>query len=164
MPEGGWEVGSGSGAAFLALVFKRAADGVNCCVVDVSTAVDEMVVLSASFADDAGVALVFSFGDAGGDFAVEATEDGCAAGIVETGKFGVSEHDAGDFFGVTGDELDDVCRETSFEEDGVDEVIRDDCGRGGFPDYDVSHESRGAGEVTPYSGEVERSDGVDEAF
>ena len=69
-PEGGGDVDAGSGAAFLALVFEGAADGVDGCVVGVGAGVDEVVVLPAGFTDNARVASIGAFGDVGGDFAV----------------------------------------------------------------------------------------------
>lgn len=69
-PEGGGEVGAGCGAAFLALVFEGAADGVDGCVVWVGARVDEVVVFPACFADNAWIASIFAVGYVGGYFTV----------------------------------------------------------------------------------------------
>ena len=110
----------------MALVFEGAADGVDGCVVGVGAGVDEVVVFAAGFTDDARVASIGAFGDVGGDFAVEAAEDGGAAGVVEAGEVAVGEHDGGYFDGVAGDELDDAGGKAGFEEDAVDEVVGGD--------------------------------------
>ena len=125
-PEGGGDVDAGCGAAFLALVFESAADGVDGCVVDVGAGVDEVVIFPACFADDARVASICAFGYVGGNFAVQAAKDGCAAGVVEAGEVAVGEHDGGYFNGIARDELDDVGGEAGFEEDAVDEVVGSD--------------------------------------
>ena len=126
-PKGGRDVGAGRGAAFLALVFERAADGVDDGIMDVCGRVDEVVVFAARFADNARVASVFPFCDAGGDFPVETTEDGGAASVVEGGEVAVGKDDVCDSNGVAGDELDDIGRETGFHEDFVDEVVGGNC-------------------------------------
>ena len=82
-----------------------------------------MEVFAAGFADDPRVAFVLSFCDAGGDFAVQAAEDGGAAGVVKGGEVAVGEDDVGDLDGITGEELNDVGGETGFHEDLVDEVV-----------------------------------------
>ena len=122
-PEGGGDVGAGGGAAFLTLVFKGAADGVDGRVVRVRAVVDEVEVLPARFADDARVASVFALGDVGGDLAVEAAEDGRAACVVKAGEIAVGEGDGCHFDCVTRDELDHVGWETGFEEDLVNDVV-----------------------------------------
>lgn len=76
----------------------------------------------------------------------------------------MGEDDGGYFYGVAGDELDDVGGEAGFKEDTVDEVVGSDGRRGGFPDDDVAHEGGRAREVAAYGGEVEGGNGVDEAF
>ena len=111
----------------MALVFEGAADGVDDGVVHVGTAVDEVVVFTACLADYAGIALVPAFSDAGTDFAVEATENGGAAGVMETGKLTVAKHDTCNFFGIARHKLDDVRRQTSFHKDGVYYPIGRDC-------------------------------------
>ena len=121
--DGGGDVETGSGAAFLAGVLEGTADGVDDCVLDIGGFVDEVEVLAAGFADDAGVATVGGVGDALADFAVEGAEDGGAAGVVQGGELGVGENDAGDGLGVARDELDDVRGEPGFEEDGVEDVV-----------------------------------------
>lgn len=126
-PERGRDVGAGRGAAFLALVFEGAANGVDDGIVDVCGRMDEVVVFATRFANDARVASIFAFCDAGGDFAVEAAEDGGAAGVVEGGEVAMREDDVRDADGVTGDELDDIGGETGFHEDFVDEVVGGNC-------------------------------------
>ena len=163
-PERGRDVGAGGGAAFLALVFEGAAHGVDDGVFDVRAAVDEVVVFAAGFADDARVAFVFGGFDAVGDLRVQRAEDGGAAGVVQRGELRVVEDDVGDLFGVAGQELNDVCGQAGFEEDGVEDVVRGDGGWGWFPDDDVAHESGRTWEIAGDGGEVERGNGVDEAF
>ena len=125
-PEGGRDVGPGGGAAFLALVFEGAANGVDDGVVRVRARVDEVEVLAAGFAHDARVASVRAVGDVVGDGAVEAAEDGGAAGVVQTGEVAVGERDRSDLLSISGDELDDVGGETGFEEDLVDDGVGGD--------------------------------------
>lgn len=126
-PERGRDIGAGGGAAFLALVFKGTADGVDDGVVDVGARVNQVEILAAGFANNARVAFVSSLCDARCYFTVEATEDGGAARVVERGEFAVGKDDVGNFDSVTGDELDDVGGKTSFHEDFVQEVIGGDC-------------------------------------
>lgn len=125
-PEGGRDVGPGGGAAFLALVFEGAADGVDDGVVRVRARVEEVEVLAAGFAYDARVASVRAVGDVVGDGAVEAAEDGGAAGVVQTGEVAVSERDGSDLLSISGDELDDVGGQTGFEKDLVDDGVGGD--------------------------------------
>ncbi len=110
----------------MALVFEGAANGVDSCVVRVRAGVDEVVVFPACFTDDAGIASICAFGHVGGNLAVQAAEDGCAAGVVKAGEVAVGEHDGGYFYGIAGNELDDVGREAGFEEDAMDEVVGGD--------------------------------------
>ena len=126
-PEGGWDVGARGGAAFLALIFKGAADGVDDGVVDVGAGVDEVVVFAACFADDARVASVFALCDACCDFAIEAAEDGGAAGVVERCELAVCEDGISDLDGVARDELDDIRGKAGFRKDLVDKIIGSDC-------------------------------------
>ena len=163
-PEGRGDVGAGCGAAFLALVFKGAADGVDDGVVDICALVDEVEVFAAGFADDAWVAFVLSFCDAGSDFAVQAAEDDGAAGIVEGSKIAMGEDDVGDLDGVAWEELNDIGGKAGFHEDLVDEVVGGDGGGGGFPNDDVAHQGGSGREVASDGGEVEGGDGVDETF
>ena len=107
----------------MALVFEGAANGVDGCVVGLCAGMDEVVVFPACFTNDARVASVCAFGHVDGNLAVQAAEDGCAAGIVKAGEVAVREHDGGYFYGVAGDELDYVGGKAGFEEDAVDEVV-----------------------------------------
>ena len=125
-PEGGRDVGPGGGAAFLTLVFEGAADGVDDGVVRVRARVDEVEVLAAGLAHDARVASVRAVGDFVGDGAVEAAEDGGAAGVVQTGEVAMGERDGSDLLSISGDELDDVGGETGFEENLVDDGVGGD--------------------------------------
>ena len=122
-PEGRRHVGTARSTAFLALVFKGAADGVCHGIVNVGAAVDDVEVLAARFADDSWIASVFSFGDARGDFAVEGSENGSAAGEVQGRKVAMGEHSVSDGLGVTWDELDDVGWEAGFEENAIYEPV-----------------------------------------
>lgn len=125
-PEGGRYVGPGGGAAFLALVFEGAADGVDDGVVRIGARVDEVEVLAAGFAHDAWVASVRAVGDVVGDGAVEAAKHGGAAGVMQTGEVAVGEHDGSDLLSISGDELDDVGGQTGFEKDLVDDGVGGD--------------------------------------
>lgn len=163
-PEGGRDVGAGGGAAFLALVFKGTADGVDDCVMDVCAVVDEVEILAAGFANNAWVAFVSSLCNACGNLTVETAEDGGAAGVVQTGELAVGQDSVGDFHSVTRDELNYVGGKTSFHEDLVHKVIGGDCRGRGLPNHDVAHQSRSCGEISGDGGKVERRDGIDETF
>ena len=162
--DGGGDVGAGGGAALLALEFKGAADGLHDGVAHVGRLVHQVEVLAACLADHAWVSAVFTLGDTLGDLAVQAAEDGGAAGEVQGREVAVVQHGVGDFLGITGNELDDIAGETGFDEDLVHEVVGGN-GRGrGLPDHHVTHQGRGRCEVTANGREVEGADGVDEAF
>ena len=148
----------------MAGVFKGAADGLDDGVVGVRGGVDEVGVLAACFADYARVPAVGARGDVIGYCGIKGAEDGGAACIVQGGEVWVGEHAAGYFFGVSWEELDHGGGEPGFEEDTVDDGVGGDSAGGRFPNHDVAHQGRGAGEVAAYSGEVEGGDGVHEAF
>ena len=65
---------------------------------------------------------------------------------------------------VTGDELDDRWRETSFEEGAVDKVIRIRRSRRWFPNAHVAEHGRCTDEIGTNGREIERRDGEHESF
>ena len=143
------------GAAFLTGVLEGAADGLHDHVAEIGALVDQVEVLAAGLADDTGVASVGAFGDAFANLAVQRAENGGATGVVEAGKLGVGEDGRGDGLGVARDELNDVAGKPGFKQDVVKDVVGGDGGGRGFPDYDVAHKGRGAGEIATNGGEVE---------
>ena len=153
--DGGGDVGAGGGAAFLALVFKGTADGLDKCVVEVGALVDKVKVLATCFADDAGIAFVLAVRDALGNLAVEGAEDGGAASVMETSELRMGEDDICDQLGVARNKLDDVWRKSCLEEDAVDQIVGCNGRRGGFPDDNIAHQSWRAGKVATNCGEVE---------
>lgn len=162
--DGGCDVRAGGGAALLSLELKRSADGLHGSVADVRRLVDEVEVLATSFADDARVAAVFALGDPLSDFSVQGTEHGGASGEMQGSEFAVVEYGVGDFFGIAGDELYDVLGQSCFQEDLVNQPVGRDGGGGRLPDDNITHQSRGAGQITTDGSEVEGADGIDETF
>ena len=163
-PEGRGNVGAGSGAAFLALIFEGAADGVDGGVVDVGALMHEVEILASCFAHDARVRFIGSLRNVGPNLAVQALENGGTARVMQARELRVRQRYVCDGFGVAWYELNDVWWEPGLEEDLVDEVVGCDGARGGFPDHDVTHESWGTRQITADGGEVEGADGVHEAF
>jgi hypothetical protein len=126
--------------------------------------VDEVEVLATGFADDARVAAVFALGDTLSDLSVQGTEHGGASGEVEGSKFAVVEYGIGNFFGIARHKLDDIFGQTGLQKDLVNQPVgRDGSGRR-LPDNNVTHQSRGASQITTDGSEIERADGVDETF
>lgn len=163
-PDGRRHVEARGGAALLALVLERAADGVEDGVFNVGRRMDQVEVLAARLADDARVGFVSALGDAGADLPVQLAEDGRAAGVVERGEVFVGEDLARDELGVAGHELDDVLRQAGLDQDVVEKPVGGDGVVAGLPDDDVAQECGEAGEVSGDGGEVEGADGVDKAL
>lgn len=162
--DGGCDVRAGSGATFLALELKGTTDGLHGGIADVGRLVNEVEVLPTGFADYARVAAVFALGDTLCDLSVQGPEHGGASGEMQGSKFAVVEYGVGDFFGITGDELDNVLGKTRLQKDLVNQPIGRNGSGGRLPDNDVSHQSRGASQITTNGSEVERADGVNETF
>lgn len=152
------------GGALLALVLEGAADGVVDGGRDVGAAVEQVEVLAAGLADDAGELAVGLLADALADAGVDGAEDVGRADEVEAGEVLVREHDVGDLVGVAGDELDDVRRQARLEQDLVDDGAGVDVVLGRLPQDDVAHQRRARDQAATQRGEVERRDGVDETL
>lgn len=157
-------VRAGGGTALLALEFKGTADGLDDGVTDICRLVDEMEVLSTGLTNDARVAAVLAIGDAVGDLSIEAAEDPGATGEVKSSEIGVVEHGVGDFFGLAGNELDDILGEAGLKEDLVDQPVGGNGRRRRLPDDNVAHQGGSTSQVTTDGREVERTDGVDESL
>lgn len=121
--DGGGDVDTGCGAAFLAGVLEGAADGVDDGVLEIGGFVDQVEVLAACFADNTRVSAVCGVSDALAYFTVEGAEDSRTAGVVERGELGVGEDDAGYGFRVAGHKLDDVRGQPSFQENVIEDVV-----------------------------------------
>lgn len=158
------DIKSGSSTALLTLVLESTSDGLLDGVVDVGGRVDQVEVLTTGLANNSGVATVSTLADTLADGGIELSEHGGAASVVEGSEFLVLENNLGNLNGVTRDKLNDILRETSLEEDLVDQPVGSDGKVTGLPDNNVAQERRGSREVTGDGSEVERADGVNETL
>lgn len=163
-PDGLGDVEAAGGAALLALVLERAADGLDGGIVHVGAGVDQMEVLAARLAYNARVAAVAALGGALTDGAVQLAEDGGAARVVQGGELLVGQHGLGDLLGRAGDELDHVLGQAGLDQDLVQQPVGGNGRVGRLPDNDVAEQGGGARQVSGNGGEVEGRDGVDEAL
>lgn len=163
-PQRGREVCARGGRALLALVLEGTADGVDDGVFDVGRGVDKMEVLATSLTDDARVALVAALSDTVGNLAVQTAEDGGGTSEVESSELTVGKDNLGHLSSITGKELNDTLGKASLEKDLVKEVVGGHGRRRRLPDDNVTHQGRGAGQVTTDGGEVEGGNGVDETL
>jgi len=69
-----------------------------------------------------------------------------------------------DFFSRSRNELNNTSRETSFDQDLVEQVVGVDSTGRRLPENNVTHQSRSSGQVTTDSGKVEGRDSQDETF
>lgn len=162
--DGSGDVCAGSSTALLSLEFEGSTDGLDDRVADIGRLVNEVEVLSAGFTNNARVAAVLALSNAVGDLAIEATEHAGATSEVKSSELGVVEDSVGNLLRVTRDELDDILRETSLQEDLVNEPVGRNGGRRGLPDNDITHQSRGTSQVAANGSEVERTDSIDESL
>src|SRR6266550_4427526 len=121
-----------------------------------------MEVFSTRFADDTREGFVAV--DVSPNVLPKFLEDKCGSCKVEGGKVGVSEDVLDGLCRWAWYELNDVGRETGFEQDLVDEVVGIGGSRRGFPYDDVANKGGCTREVASDSGKVEWRNGKDEAF
>ena len=123
---------------------------------------DDDEVLAAGFADQARIRAVAR--DVLADLAPHPLEDFGAAGEVHAAELRRIQEQVADLAGVAGDEVDHAGRHAGRLEQLERVVAAQHRGGGRLPDDRVAHQ-RGCGrEVAADRGEVERRDGVDEAF
>lgn len=152
------------GAALLALVLKGTADSLDSSVLDISRWVNQVEILAASLAHDPGVRPVSALGNALANGAIELSEHGGAAGVVQSCKLLVLQDRLGNLDGVAGHELDHVLGQARLEKDVVDQPVGRNGKVTGLPDHHVAHEGRSTGQVAGNGREVEGADGIDEAL
>lgn len=162
--DGGSHVGTGCGAALLALEFEGSADGLDDRIPDIGRLVNEVEVLAAGLTDNTGVTAVLALSNTPSNLAIQRAEHSGASSEMEGSKVGVVEDRVGNLAGFTGDELDNVLGQTRLQQDLVNQPVRRNSGGRWLPDNDVAHQSGRASQITSDGGEVERADGIDETF
>lgn len=158
------DVDTRSGRALLALVLERATDGVVHSALDISCGVEEVEILAAGLSNDTRELAVGLVGNTVANLAVERAEDVRRPNEVQTSEFTVRQSNVGDGLRVTGNELDNVRRKASLQQDVVNELTGVDVGGRGLPEHNVTQQSWSRDQVTANGSEVEGRDSVNESL